>query len=121
MSAVLVVDQNLDTLNQIYALLSEHGFDVSAAPSYEIALQRAESSQFEVLVINFPDLEAAGIDLHARLRQTLRFRSIAITGKVTPDQAMKYADAGFDFFFSRPLPSESLVLAVRTAAQNPTV
>jgi CheY-like chemotaxis protein len=113
--AVLVVDDDPDTVESTAAVLSIHGFRVLTAADGEAALRAATDLPDVVLA----DLMMPGIDgceLARRLRNGSGARPpvlIAVTGCVTESDRRRTTAAGFDLHMAKPVAPAVLVGLLR--------
>jgi CheY-like chemotaxis protein len=107
---VLLVDDNLDSLELLADYLRECGHDVAVASEAEVALAQARSFAPEVAVldIGLPDMN--GYELARRLRNELGApcRFIALTGYGQERDRSLSAQAGFERHLIKPVDAEKL-------------
>lgn len=103
---VLVVDDNLDSVETLSLLLKVKGHDARAAGSGEEALNEADDYRPHVVVL---DLSLPGMDGFEVARQ-LRGRPygtnlvlVALTGWSGKEVVTRAANAGFDFHLLKPV------------------
>jgi two-component system, cell cycle response regulator DivK len=108
--SILIVDDYADARDVWTTVLDAEGFDVQTAATGQEALDVAESSHPNLVVLDLglPDLH--GIDVARRLRLRdgkHRLRLVALTGCSDPEELDAARAAGFDALFIKPcVPSE---------------
>lgn len=115
---VMVVDDNLDALETLEALLTLYGFDVMTASTPEQALQQstAFAADAYVLDIGLPGMD--GYELAAALRQRApdeiaAAQFIALTGYGQEGDKARALNAGFHIHLTKPVNIENLLTALR--------
>ncbi|MCY7318500.1 MAG: response regulator, partial [Ramlibacter sp.] len=115
---VMVVDDNLDALETLEALLTLYGFDVMTASTPEQALQQstAFAADAYVLDIGLPGMD--GYELAAALRHrapdaTTAAQFIALTGYGQEGDKARALNAGFHIHLTKPANIENLLTALR--------
>ena len=116
---VLLVDDNLDSVETLSMLLRVKGHDSRTAETGEQAIEIADEYQPHIVIL---DLSLPGIDGY-EVAQRLRHRPygpnlllVALTGWSGKDIRNKAAEAGFDFHVVKPIDWQQLeqVLELRT-------
>ena len=118
---ILVVDDNADNVEALCVLLTVMG--CLTAVAYGGPQGIAEAARFNPHVA-FIDLEMPGMggcEVAQHLRAShprMALRLICLTGRGQPDDKRTCMDAGFDEFFTKPTPQDSLakVIAASSAA-----
>lgn len=115
---ILVVDDNQDAASSIAMLLEQVGHRVSACHSSADALAlatgpKAEAFDAFVLDIGMPGMD--GKQLACKLRNnvaTARTPLVAVTGYSDPRDRAAAMEAGFNFFFVKPVQASALMEAL---------
>ncbi|PZV08966.1 MAG: histidine kinase [Leptolyngbya sp.] len=110
---VLVVDDDLDSLHLLTALLEDYGMEVLVAESVEVGLQLIEQHHPDVLISDIGMPEKDGIMLIETLRQQPAAQgglipAIALTAYVDAQTRDRALAAGFQRHLSKPLDLEQL-------------
>lgn len=119
---ILLVDDNLDLLDALSALLKAEGAVVRVAAGAASALMAAETDDFDVLIT---DIQMPGMNGYALLKalralpRTARLPAIACTGLSASSDPARAAQAGFDAFLTKPLKLDQLVQAIRRVCAAP--
>ncbi len=114
---VLVVDDNIDSLFLIKAILEEYDVQVSTAVSVQQALEAIAQNQPDVLISDIIMPIEDGYDLIGKVRnlppeQGGLIPAIALTaGDIEQGRAMAIA-AGFQIYESKPIDPDALVAAI---------
>jgi len=108
---ILLVDDNQDSLQALEALLVMDGHACHIAVDGKTALspELAFSPTVAVIDIGLPDM--SGFDVAANLRE--RFASspltlIALSGYATAEFHKEAIEAGFDYYFAKPMPIDKI-------------
>jgi len=104
---VLLVDDNEDSLSSLEALLNMNGHECRIALSGKAALSLDAGFRptFAIVDIGLPDM--SGFDVAISLRE--RFNNepltlIALSGYTTAEFHKEAIEAGFDYYFAKPVP-----------------
>ena len=112
---VLVVDDEVDSLEFIAFVLSDYGAQVRAAGSAAEAFQAASEFLPDVLVSDIGMPEEDGYSLLARLRSLAgggKFGAIALTAYARDEDRERALAAGFDRHLAKPVEAEALLEAI---------
>jgi len=109
---VLVVEDEADSMELVFGLLSHYGISCTGAVSGEEALQILEKMTPSLIIL---DLALPGMDGWRVLKAIRALKAlsdvpcIAITAFHTPELAEKAIEAGFNAYFAKPIDSTSFV------------
>ncbi|VTU21307.1 Autoinducer 2 sensor kinase/phosphatase LuxQ [Variovorax sp. PBL-H6] len=108
---ILLVDDDVATLETLGELLTAEGAKVTTAMSAYAAWEQAQNGNFDLLVsdIGMPGMD--GLELITRLRQlpkAAHWPAIAVTGFGRPEDAQKSRAAGFDLHLTKPVSLDTL-------------
>jgi DNA-binding response OmpR family regulator len=123
-SSVLLVDDELDTLELISFSLIEAGLDVSIAVNGTEALYKVKiiPPQLVILDVNLPDIE--GFDLCERLRNdsaTRELRIIFLTARNNEADRVRAFELGANDYVTKPFSPRELLLRIRNLLTASTV
>ncbi len=108
---ILVVDDNLDALQSLAALLRVMGHEVAAAASGELALEVAEQTRPEVVLLDLGMPQLDGYEVARRLRSQPWGRGVvlvAVTGWGQDSDRRRSDEMGFDWHLVKPVALEQL-------------
>ena len=108
---VLVVDDNVDAANSLAMLLGVEGHEAQVAYGSREALERIESFQPDVALLDIGLPEINGYELARRLRvlpQLEGLRLVALTGYGQPEDHERTRAAGFDDHLVKPVDTSTL-------------
>ena len=108
---ILVVDDEVDSLATLAAVLQLEGAAVDTAASGAQALQRLQDKRYDLLLSDIGMPEMSGIELMQRARElpsTQGMRAVAITGYGRDADVREALQAGFDAHVSKPVSIERL-------------
>jgi len=116
---VLLVDDEALARKLYEDLLTEHGFQVTAAASGEEALALAAKVTFDVVVLDIVMPGMSGLEVLARLRETQPDCPVLmLTGYVTSQNAIAALKLGAFDFLVKGLDSALVVLAIHRALRH---
>ncbi len=114
MSSVLVVDDDIGTLETFGAALRLAGYDVALAPTAQKGLTLARQLRFDLILADrrLPDLD--GVDMLRQLRQSgTRVPFVIVTGFGSQDSSIEATRLGAVAYLDKPLFVDSLLDVVR--------
>lgn len=119
--SVLVVDDDLDALDLLGAMLKRHGAGVVLARSAAEALEALSKSRFDVMVSDIAMPERDGHDLMRAVRALPRERAgrvpaLALSAFASPQDRNRALQAGFNMYASKPVDPSELVVSVASLA-----
>jgi signal transduction histidine kinase len=112
---ILVVDDNPDALHSLAALLEAFGHEVACAASGEQALELAEQTRPEVVLLDIGMPRLDGYEVARRMRLQpwgRRVLLIAVTGWGQDSDRQRSGDVGFDAHLVKPVGLEQLKQAL---------
>ncbi|MFZ6876374.1 response regulator [Undibacterium sp. Di27W] len=113
---ILLVDDNIDSVEIMAALLEAIGHTVYTATNAPTAIKLALTHLPEVILLDIGLPDTDGYELARILRAKPEFattRLVAHTGYGSPQDRIKTSEAGFDYHLVKPADFEALVEAVR--------
>jgi signal transduction histidine kinase/ActR/RegA family two-component response regulator len=115
---ILLVEDNADTRNTMFAALEQDGHRVYEAADGNAGLRTAGAVKPEVAVIDIGLPELDGYAMATELRHNPdheRMVLIAMTGRERPDSLRRAREAGFDEYLTKPVAPDRLVRAIDAA------
>jgi signal transduction histidine kinase len=109
---LLIVDDNLDALDSLAALMEMSGHEVHMATDGELALTVAESCRPEVVLLDLGLPKLDGYEVARRLRKSPWGRAamiIALTGWGQDEDRRRTRECGFDSHMVKPLDLDALI------------
>lgn len=116
MSSILVIDDNIESLELMHFLLQSFGYDVQVASSGEEGLSIAAVKRPNLIIcdIHMPVLDGFGVIARLRADPTLRsIPCIAVTALAMVGDETKILSAGFDGYISKPIDPEKFVKEIK--------
>jgi PAS domain S-box-containing protein len=113
---LLLVEDNVPTLEVMAALLELAGHDVRAAPDLRTARQLAESYAFDLVVSDLGLPDGSGFDLMRELRDRYGLQGIAVSGFGMEEDLRRSHESGFREHLVKPVDIEKLKAAIARAA-----
>ena len=121
--AILVADEDFDTRVILRTVLERQNFVVVEATTADAAIAAAESTRFELVILNYPMFTQHGRTLVECLRESPNSRSCPIlnlTSRVVPKFLEQADRQGVSLTMPKPIDVEALLRVVgqltRTAA-----
>jgi CheY-like chemotaxis protein len=115
---VLVVEDHADSRAMLAQMLELEGHEVTAVASGAEAVQIAETSRFDVAIVDIGLRGMNGHEVARRLRSSLgdAIVLVAVTGYGQPEDIEQSRAAGFDAHVTKPVSADELlrVLRIRT-------
>lgn len=118
---VLVVDDDIDSLELAAFILEMEGAEVRTAPRAIRALEVLEAFRPHLLIsdITMPEVDGFTFIKQVRSHQELgQLPAIALTAHARVQDAVKFLQAGYQLHLVKPLDTEALVEAVATLADT---
>jgi two-component system cell cycle response regulator DivK len=105
---ILYIEDNPDNMRLVRKALEAHGYEVVAAMSGAEGLEKASSSQPDLILldINLPDIDGYDVARNIRKNSDAAVTSIpiiAITANALKGDAEKALEAGCNIYLSKPI------------------
>ncbi|MBI5846527.1 MAG: sigma-54-dependent Fis family transcriptional regulator [Nitrospirae bacterium] len=114
---VLLVDDEVNTLKVLSAILKKDGYEVTTAKSGEEALTRCIGGDFDTVVTDYRLPGITGSDLLAKLREAgNQVPIILMTAYGSIDRAVEAMTKGAFNYLAKPVSPERLLTVVREAS-----
>ncbi len=106
---ILVVEDHIDLITNIFAYLEQKHYVLDAAYDAETALQLCLKHHYDILVIDWMLPKMQGIDLIAQLRtRGIHTPIIMLTAKVALEDKLASFHAGVDDYLTKPFSIQEL-------------
>ncbi|MCH7662427.1 MAG: response regulator [Chloroflexi bacterium] len=119
---ILIVDDDIDTLQLVGTMLEQHGFEIVEANDGEKALELApkENPDLILLDIMLPDIDGYEVTRRLRSMTNTAFTPIIMfTAKAQVDDKVEGFEAGADDYLTKPTHPAELLARVRTVLMRP--
>ncbi len=110
--AILLVDDNVTTLQACAKLLKDDGYVVHTADGYQSALAIAGTETLDVAICDINLRDGDGCDLLKELKLLQPMKAIAMTGYTLPEETEHYRDAGFGVVLRKPVHHTQITSAI---------
>jgi PAS domain S-box-containing protein len=110
---ILLVDDNLPTLQVMTRLLRQRQYEVTAAGTMAVALEAGLREDFDLIVTDIGLPDGTGWELMSRLRQARPIPGIAMTGYGMDEDMRRSRDAGFETHMTKPVDFVKLEAVIR--------
>jgi PAS domain S-box-containing protein len=116
---ILLVDDNIDAVDSMSALLENRGHAVAAAYDGATALLMAPAFQPDVIFLDIGLPGISGLEVARRIRAVPELDGVglvAVTGWASEGDRQRSRDAGFDFHLSKPASLQAIDEVLRALA-----
>jgi two-component system response regulator MprA len=119
MMRVLVVDDDREVADYVRQELEEESFSVTVAHDGASALRLAESSAFDILVLDVMMPFMDGLQLTRQLRrQNILTPILLLTARDAPEEIVRGLEAGADDYLTKPFSFDVLLARVRARTRR---
>lgn len=116
---ILLVDDDRDVADYVRRELEEESFSVVVAHDGATALRLAESSAFDIFVLDVMMPFMDGLQLTRSLRrQKIRTPIILLTGRDATEEIVRGLEAGADDYLTKPFSFEVLLARIRARTRQ---
>src|SRR5438094_658553 len=118
---VLIADDNPQGVELLEAYLAECDYDIATAADGEATLQKVQSWQPDLILLDIMMPKISGFEVCKRLRAHPVTRDIAvlmITALDQPSDIDRAVEAGTNDFLTKPINKTELLLRVRSLLQS---
>lgn len=108
---VLFVEDDADTRDMVALMLEAVGLEVQTSPSAEDALQRMESSEYQILVLDWTLPGINGLQMCKTIRGSERFASLPVlflTANTSAQDMLEAFASGADDYVTKPFRAAEL-------------
>jgi signal transduction histidine kinase len=116
--SILLVEDHPDTRTVMVRLLKKLGCRVESAGSFAEAMEKANGSQFDLIVSDIGLPDGSGIDLMRQLKQRFNLKGIALSGYGMDDDLHRSREAGFDAHLVKPVNLRLLEETIRRLCES---
>src|SRR3954453_3920936 len=116
---ILLVDDDRDVAEYVRRELEEESFNVVVAHDGAAGLRLAESSAFDILVLDVMMPFMDGLQLTRQLnRQDILTPILLLTGRDAPEEIVRGLEAGADDYLTKPFSFDVLVARIRARTRR---
>jgi DNA-binding NtrC family response regulator len=111
---ILVVDDDKNIRESLKTILSDEGYTVDVAANGNEAIRKAESTAYNVALIDIrlPDID--GIELLTRMKDPVpKTRKVIVTGYPSLQNAIEAVNKQADAYIVKPIDVEKLLCTIR--------
>jgi PAS domain S-box-containing protein len=113
---ILLVEDNVDTLNYLSRMLARRGHEIHTADSFSSAIRMAAALDFDVLVSDIELPDGSGLELMVTLRSNRAVAGIALSGFGSAEDIELSRSAGFAEHLTKPVDFRTLEEAIGQVA-----
>jgi DNA-binding response OmpR family regulator len=116
---VLLVDDDCEVAEYVRRELEDESFSVVVAHDGATALRLAESSAFDILILDVMMPFMDGLQLTRNLRrQNIRTPILLLTGRDAPEEVVRGLEAGADDYLTKPFSFDVLLARIRARTRR---
>jgi DNA-binding response OmpR family regulator len=117
---ILLVDDDREVAEYVRRELEEESFSVVVAHDGATGLRLAESSAFDIIVLDvmMPFLDGLQVTRTLR-RQNILTPILLLTGRDAPEEIVRGLDAGADDYLTKPFSFDVLLARIRARTRKP--
>lgn len=120
--SILIIDDDKSILNIFTRILQKQGYHTDTAETGQEALEKLQTHNYDLALIDMKLPDTNGTDLLARISQTHPdMVKIAITGFPSLEDASKVIDRGAAAYLVKPVKSEELVNLIAEKLKQQTI
>src|SRR5512137_831870 len=116
---ILVVDDDKSILRTFTRILQKSGYEIDTAETGKEAMEKTESRQYDLALVDIrlPDMD--GTDLLAKLKKPMQHTvKIMITGFPSLETGVKALDEGADAYLVKPVKPQELLGLLQEKLKN---
>ena len=120
-ATILVIDDNVDSLDMIGHIFRHHHIDFDVTSSAEEALELLAQRTYKGLVVDLALPKMDGWTLLNQVHQnpdTADLKCVAVTAYHSAELAVKAIDAGFIAFFPKPLQNSAFAREIQRILES---
>ena len=122
---VLVIDDDLDTVNMLRLVLKSSGYDVTTSTSWEevsdrLLLAEREKKSFDLIILDIMMPGRSGFDIYNSIEVVLHPMPpvIFLSAKSTIETMVRASDMGAAKFLAKPTTPDKLLATVRDVIEQ---
>jgi DNA-binding NtrC family response regulator len=116
---ILVVDDDAIVIKSCRRILEAEGFEVSAVPNADNALEAIKNSDFDLLLIDVKMPKRDGMYLMREIKKNWpEIPTIVMSGYPTPETIAEVLRLGATLFIPKPFRPDELIKSVRQVLKN---
>lgn len=115
---ILLVDDEPAIVTALCPVLQAQGYAISTAGTAGEALQAAQQSQFDLVLLDLGLPDADGMEIIARLKQLTDASIIILSARHMEAEKVKALDEGADDYVNKPFGIGELLARIRAAARR---
>jgi len=117
---ILLVDDDREVAEYVRRELEEESFEVKVAHDGATGLRSAETSAFDIIVLDVMMPFMDGLQVTRALRsQRIATPILLLTGRDAPEEIVRGLDAGADDYLTKPFSFDVLLARIRARTRKP--
>jgi len=116
MSRILIVEDDVNSLQGLKTLLTDEGYSVIGVTDAEAAIKELEKSQYNILLtdIVLPGMDGKELS-HLAMRKHPLIKVIMFTGQGSVENAIRALEDGIYYYLTKPIRVPELLIAIKKA------
>jgi DNA-binding NtrC family response regulator len=116
---ILLIDDEINTLKVLSAILKQNGYEICTARTAEEGLDKAVKQDFDIIITDFklPGMSGAGL-LDALNEKEFRVPVVMLTAYGTIEKAVDAMKRGAFNYLTKPVNTDELLTVVREAVEK---
>lgn len=115
---VLIVDDDVDTLDITAYALRREGYTVVTAVDGKLAMQRWESERPDLVILDVMLPKVNGLDICRKIRSESNVPVLMLTARDQDEDVVRGLDSGADDYIVKPFSHKQLVARIRAATRR---
>lgn len=117
-AAILIVDDDQSVLKLVRLQLQEEGFRVITASTGKEALERAEETRPDLVVLDLMLPDITGYEVFAAMRERGSIPTIMLTARARNDDKVRGLELGADDYLAKPFSPDELTARIRAVLRR---
>ncbi len=119
MAKILIIEDDLDTLESLKALLKSERHSVDCVVSADEAIEYVRTYQYDVFIVDWEMPGMTGLEFIRRYREKGGSTPvIMLTGKSATDEKVSGLDSGADYYLTKPFEGKALLSFIRASLRR---
>ena len=118
MSKILIIEDEIQILDLLELELSYEGYEVDTATDGKTGLDKIETGDYDIVLLDIMLPELNGIEVCRRARQFTNVPIIMITARDQVIDKVTGLDTGADDYLTKPFAIEELLARIRSALRR---
>lgn len=118
MTRILIIEDDRKTAESLELYLRAASFEVAIAHDGVTGLERAESGEFDLILLDLMLPGLYGMDVCRRLRERSNVPVVMLTARTTEDDQVRGLELGADDYITKPFSPRQVVARIRSVLRR---